>query len=108
MPKYSDRRSKKVSEDTIIIISSDHGHKDIEKTYSVLDYPKIMECLYMPVSLESRVVGFFVKENMKKDFEERFNKIFKEEFLNKHLLGYGDKHTKVDDFFRKLYSIIYF
>ena len=60
----------------------------------------------MPVSLESRVVAFFVKENMKKDFEERFNKIFrnefllmsKEEFLDKHLLGYGEKHPKTDDF----------
>ena len=98
--------AKRVSDDTIIIISADHGHKDIEKVYSILDYPEIMECLYMPVSLESRVVGFFVKENMKKDFEERFNKIFKdefmlmskEEFLDKHLLGFGEKHSKIDDF----------
>ena len=101
-----EKLAKKVSDDTIIIISADHGHKDIENAYSILDYPEIMECLYMPVSLESRVVGFFVKEDMKKDFEERFNKIFKdefllmskEEFLDKHLLGYGDKHPKVDDF----------
>ena len=98
--------AKKVSEDTIIIISADHGHKDIEKAYSILDYPEIIECLYMPVSLESRVVAFFVKENMKKEFEERFNNIFenefllmsKEELLDKHILGYGDKHPKVDDF----------
>lgn len=98
--------AKRVTDDTIIIISADHGHKDIEKAYSILDYPEIMECLYMPVSLESRVVAFFVKENMKKEFEERFNKIFKnefllmskEEFLDKHILGYGDKHPKIDDF----------
>lgn len=98
--------SRKISNDTIIIISADHGHKDIEKEYSILDYPEIVECLYMPVSLESRVVGFYVKENMKEEFEERFNKIFKEEFLlmskeeflNKHLLGYGQKHPKIDDF----------
>ena len=104
--KKIEELAKKVSEDTIIIISADHGHKDIEKVYSILDYPEIMECLYMPVSLESRVVSFFVKENMKKEFEEKFNKIFKkefllmskEEFLDRHLLGFGEKHPKIEEF----------
>ncbi len=97
---------KNLSKDTIIIISADHGHKDIEKVYNVLDYPEIQECLILPPSLESRAVSFWVKEDMKKEFEERFNKVFKEEFwlmtkeelLDKHLLGYGEKHKKVDDF----------
>ena len=97
----------KMSDDTILIITADHGHKDIEKAYTLLDYPEIQECLIMPASLESRVLTFWVKENMKKIFEERFNKIFKEEFwlmkkdefLNKyHFLGYGEKHYKIDDF----------
>ncbi len=96
----------KLSEDTIVIISADHGHKDIEKSYSLLDYPEIQECLYMPISFESRVVEFWVKENMKKEFEERFNNIFKdefwlmtkEEFLDRNFLGYGKKHPKIDDF----------
>lgn len=97
---------EKLGEDTIIIISADHGHKNIEKSYSLLDHPEIMECLYMPMSLESRVVGFWVKENMKKEFEERFNNICgddfwlmtTEEFLDKHFLGYGNKHSKIDEF----------
>ena len=38
-------------DDTILIISADHGHKDIEKVYTLLDYPKIQECLIMPPSL---------------------------------------------------------
>lgn len=92
--------------DTILIISADHGHKDIEKAYTLLDYPEIQECLIMPPSLESRVVTFWVKENMRKEFEERFNNIFKdefwlltkEEFLEKHFLGYGEQHPKIDDF----------
>lgn len=97
---------EKLSDDTILIISADHGHKNIEKSYSLLEYPEIMECLYMPISLESRVVGFWVKENMKKEFEERFNNICgddfwlmtTEEFLDKHFLGYGKKHPKIDEF----------
>lgn len=61
----------------------------------------------MPVSLESRVLSFWGKEDMKDVFVERFNKQFKDEFwlmtkdefLNKyHFLGYGNKHRKVDDF----------
>ncbi len=97
---------EKLSNDTIIIISADHGHKNIERPYSLLEHPEIMECLYMPMSLESRVVGFWVKENMKKEFEERFNNVCRndfwlmttEEFLDKHFLGYGDKHPKIDEF----------
>ena len=97
----------KFDDDTILIISADHGHKDIEKAYTLLDYPEIQECLIIPPSLESRVLTFWVKEDMKESFEERFNKIFKnefwlmtkDEFLNKyHFLGYGDKHYKIDDF----------
>ena len=98
---------EKFDDDTILIISADHGHKDIEKAYTLLDYPEILECLIMPASLESRAVNFWVKEDMKKIFEERFNNIFKDEFwlmtkdefLNKyHLLGYGNKHYKIDEF----------
>jgi len=97
---------EKLGNDTIIIISADHGHKDIEKAYSILDYPEIQECLIMPVSLESRTLAFWVKEDMKKEFEERFKKAFgdefllmtKQEFLEKNFLGYGEKHPKIDDF----------
>ena len=97
---------KKLPKDTIVIISADHGHKDIEKAYSTLDCPEIQECLIMPPSLESRVLSFWVKEDMKKEFEKRFNEKYKDEFwlmtkqefLDKHFLGYGDKHSKIDDF----------
>ena len=97
----------KFNEDTILIISADHGHKDIERSYTLLDYPEIQECLIMPPSLESRILAFWVKEEMKELFVERFNKVFKDEFwlmtkdefLNKyHFLGYGNKHSKIDDF----------
>lgn len=94
-------------EDTLIVISADHGHKNIENAYTLLDYPEILECLIMPPTLESRVLTFWVKDDMKKIFEERFNKQFenefwlmtREEFLNKYkFLGTGEKHPKIDDF----------
>ena len=67
----------------------------------------IYECLIMPPTLESRALTFWVKEDMKAIFEERFNNQFgdkfwlisKEEFLNKYkFLGEGKKHNKIDDF----------
>lgn len=101
-----EKMCENLPEDTVLIISADHGHKDIEKAYTLLDYPEIQECLILPPSLESRTVAFWVKEDMKKEFEKRFNQIFegefwlmtKEEFLGKNFLGFGEKHKKIDDF----------
>lgn len=98
---------KNLPDDSIIIVSADHGHKNIEKAYSIIDYPKLWECFLMPPTFESRALNFYIKEDMKKIFEERFNSLFgeefwlinREEFLNKQIfLGDGIKHTKIDDF----------
>lgn len=93
-------------DDSIIIVTADHGHKNIEKSYSIIDYPELWECFLMPPTLESRAVTFYIKENMKDTFKERFNKLFekefwlidRDEFLNKmQFLGTGKKHHKIDD-----------
>jgi len=97
----------KLRDDSLIIVTADHGHKNVDKTYSILDYPELMECLIIPPSFESRALNFWVKEDMKKTFEDRFNNLFekefwlmtKDEFLNKYkFLGTGVKHPKIDDF----------
>lgn len=101
-----EKMCKELDEETIVIISADHGHKNIEKAYTMLDYPEIQECLILPPSLESRAIAFWVKEDMRRQFEEKFNSVFgeefllmtKEEFLQKNLLGFGKKHPKIDDF----------
>lgn len=92
--------------DTLVIISADHGHKDIKMVYNILDLKDIQDCIIMPASLESRAVTFWVKENNKEEFEKIFKEKFqnkfilftKQEFLEKNLLGYGEKHPKTDDF----------
>ncbi|MBR2704088.1 MAG: alkaline phosphatase family protein [Clostridia bacterium] len=97
----------KLGDDSLIIVTADHGHKNITNAYTILDYPELMECLIIPPSLESRCLSFWVKEEMKDIFVERFNNLFekefwlmtKEEFLDKYkMLGTGNKHKKIDDF----------
>lgn len=92
--------------DTLVIVSADHGHKDIDKVYNIVELEEIQDCLIMPASLESRAVTFWVKEDKREKFEnffetnlkEEFILYKKEEFLNKNLLGNGTKHPKIDDF----------
>lgn len=93
-------------EDTLVIVCADHGHKDIDIRYNILDYPEILECLIMPPYFEQRALTFWVKEDKKGDFVDLFNKHFcekflllsKKEFLDNHFLGYGIQHKKIDDF----------
>lgn len=91
---------------TVLILSADHGHQDINETIEILELDEIQECLIMPPTLEGRMVGFFVKDTKRKEFEDRFNKIFKdkyilyskEDILKNNLFGYGKKHKKIEDF----------
>lgn len=91
--------------DAVVILSADHGHKNIEGVYSILDYPELRDCLIMPEFFESRFVGFWVKEEKKDEFEKIFNEkisdyvlLKKEDFLKLNLLGLGIKHRKIEDF----------
>ena len=97
----------KLGDDSLIIVTADHGHKNITNAYTILDYPELMGCLIIPPSLESRCLSFFVKEDMKDTFVERFNNLFEKEFWlmtredfldNYKFLGTGNKHPKIDDF----------
>lgn len=91
---------------TLVIVSADHGHKDIEKVYNIKDIEEIQDCIIIPPSLESRAVTFWIKDNKKKKFEDYFKNNLKNEFmlftkkdfLEKNLLGFGNKHKKIDDF----------
>lgn len=104
---------KLLDTNTLLLISADHGHKDIEKTYDILQMEDIQDCLILPPSIESRCTAFWVKEEKKNEFEKIFNERFgedfilytKEEFLGKHMLGFGNKHKKVDDFIGNYISL---
>ena len=79
MEKKVSRLAKKL-DDTLLIITADHGHID-NRTVVLQDYPAIMDCLVRLPAFEPRVLNFFVKEGKEKTFEEEFNKEFGEDFL---------------------------
>lgn len=93
-------------DDTLVIISADHGHIDITEEIYLNEIPEIDECLIMPISMEARAVSLFIKPGMEKVFEERFNQYFNDDFilipkdkvLSSGILGKGKQHRKVTDF----------
>ena len=90
-------------EDTLVIVTADHGHMDSEGV-ALEDYPEIVQCLVRMPSIEPRAVNLFVKEDKKQKFEELFRKEFGEKFLlftkeevrRKQLFGIGEEHLQFD------------
>lgn len=95
-----------IATNTLLIVSADHGHQDINENIDILNIEELQDCLLMPAMFEPRNTTFFVKPDKKDKFEEIFKKIFKdkyllykkEELLKSGLFGEGQKHRKIDDF----------
>ena len=86
-------------EDTLLIITADHGHMNNENVY-IKDYPELSDCLVRAPSLEPRVLNLFVKEGREQEFEEKFNSLFGDRFVlmpmekayEMKLFGTGTEH----------------
>ena len=91
-------------ENTLIIVTADHGHMNVKQHIIIDDYPILKNMLVRETSLEPRTVNFFVKEGMQQQFEKEFNKLFsddfilisKQEVINRKLFGDGLPHKKFD------------
>ncbi len=102
LEKAIEEMSEKL-EDTLLIITADHGHID-GKNVVITDYPAIMECLVRLPSIEPRALNLYVKEGKKEQFEREFRKEFgkdfvlltKEEVYKEQLFGTGIPHENVD------------
>ena len=72
------------------------------------EYPDILKCLKRDPSIEPRATAFFVKDGMKSNFENLFNKYFKDYFdlytkkdvIDSKLFGDGEENPK----FRRCYN----
>ena len=84
-------------QDTIVIITADHGHTLVESIYLEKQYPQIINMLERTTSLEPRAVSFKIKEGYKQEFIEEFNKNLgkdftlydKQEIIDSQLFGDG-------------------
>ncbi len=100
MEKLIDKLSKKC-EDTLIVVTADHGHIDTECAV-IQEHPALMDCLERMPSLEPRVLNLFVKEDKKAFFEQEFNRLFGDEFrlmpmeeaIERNLFGTGAHHKE--------------
>ena len=107
--KDLDKRVRKLAdklpEDTLLIITADHGHHDVTEL-NILDHQDLVDTLVRLPSIEPRNCTFFVKEGRKKEFEELFKRYYgdyfllmtKQEVYDKKLFGLGKPHPLADDF----------
>ena len=67
-------------EDTLLIVLADHGHINCSPII-LSDYEDIFNILDKDVWIEGRMCAFKIKKGRKKEFEELFNKYFKDDFI---------------------------
>ncbi len=96
--------ANQISDDTLLIITADHGLTDVEPI-NIFDYHDITTTFKALPANEPRMTNFFIKESMQEYFIDFFNDHFsdyftlytKEEFLTKKLLGFGQRHPLIDE-----------
>lgn len=93
-------------EDTLLIITADHGLIDISKSTNLNEIVELEVCLRHPPAIEPRTMTFYIKPGyeekfvagFKKHFGEEYILLTKEEYLSQGYLGLGSPHIKVKDF----------
>lgn len=86
-------------QDSLVIISADHGHVENQDVF-INDYPELMDCLSVPLSLDMRAQAVFLKPNKEEIFVKLFNKFLIKDFLlmktdealKMNLFGFGKPH----------------
>lgn len=92
--------------DTLVIVTADHGHINVQNYYTLTDYPEIISMLERPISVEPRATAFYLKNEYLEVFPEKFQKYFgddflllpKEEIIERKLFGPGKMHPKFEEF----------
>ena len=67
-------------QDTLFIITADHGHIDVKGYIEFYNDTEINSLLSCPPFLDARTPAFIVKKGKEKEFEEKFNKKYGKDF----------------------------
>lgn len=101
-----------LSEDSVVIITADHGQVDVEGI-NLWEYEDITSLLKHQPSIEARATAFYIKDNGHQEFEKLFNKHFKDKFvlykssdlINTGIFGKGEKSPRTEGFLGDYFSI---
>ncbi len=112
--QYIEKQCQRISydQDTIILITADHGHIDIDPI-CLLDYKDIMDCMRVYPGIEGRAVSFYIYPDKLEQFQSLFKQYFSRDFMllthdevfNSHLLGYGKEYPMVHDFIGDYFAL---
>ena len=72
---------------TLLLVTADHGMTAMDSYYVLKEGEELFSLLKRPPFPESRMLSFHVKEGMKEQFRERFNRLLGEDFFS-----YGGGH----------------
>lgn len=97
--------SKNLSEDTLLIVTADHGQVDIRRFYN-LCHSEFDKYFSARPSLEQRAMAFSIRKGMEKDFEKRFKECFEKDYillnkkqvLSSKLFGDRKNHPRFEEF----------
>ena len=93
-------------ENTLLVITADHGLIDIEKNVNLNEIKELDDCLRLLPGIEPRTVAFYIKPEKKADFEQIFKQYFgteyilltADEYIRQGYMGEGDEHPKLREF----------
>lgn len=97
--------AENLAEDTMLIVTADHGQVDIGRTYNLYGSPFDAYFVIRP-SMEPRAMAFFIKEGLQEEFARKFKETFEKDFvllshkqvLETHLFGDHENHPHFEDF----------
>ncbi len=109
MYQYIDKKTEELCntlEDTLVIVTADHGHINSSGYTLLTDYKDFADTLERETFIEARATSFKVKKERKEEFETLFDKYFadkfilltKEEVLKSKLFGDGKDNEKITQF----------
>ena len=94
---------QKETDNTLIVITADHGHFDVQGYIDLYEDNEVMNCLARPMSMEPRATSFKIKDGMTEQFLYAMEKyknditlIKAEDLINKGVFG-----KNVDDELRE-------
>lgn len=106
LQKVIKKTIKQFKNDTLFIVSADHGLINLDNSIYLADDKDLYRMLKRRTSIEGRACAFFIKDKYKDVFKEAFIEKYGNDFILKthqevideNIFGVGKMHPKFEDF----------